>query len=281
MRIAGLSLLVVAGWAGRSAVAQTPAQQGAAIYQNGIPAGTGVTARPACAICHGTDPHRANNGATLAAGNPALLLNAFNSPTMSTYDYGAVIDATGRTAIATYLLYPEAATQPYSALSTGTLDFGTLNVGASATKAVTVTNVGPAALTGAVVQANPSAVGVTQTNDCGATLAPLAACTITVTFAPTAAGTFNGGFVYNAANDADPNAGRTFFVYASAASASAPAPAPAASGGGGAMGAVELALAALAALTGALRGSGRARVPGRRRGSPHREALVAARTMSG
>jgi hypothetical protein len=193
---------------------------------------------------------------------------------MINLNYGAVIDATGRAAIATYLLYPDAATQPYSALSAGSLNFGTLNVGASATQAVTVTNVGPTALTGAVVQANPSAVGVTQTNDCGATLASLASCTITVTFAPTAAGTANGGFIYTATNDADPATGRTFYVYASAASAApAPAPAPASSGGGGgAMGAVELALAALAALAGALRSAVRPQVTGRRRSSAHCQA---------
>jgi len=70
------------------------------------------------------------------------------------------------------------------------LSFGTVAVGAtSPSQTVTVTNAG----------ASPASVGVSvsanfsQTNNCGATLAAGAQCTVTVAFKPTVAGAVSGG----------------------------------------------------------------------------------------
>jgi len=205
-----------------NAQAQTAAE-GYAIYQNG----TG--GQPACAGCHGADPLHSTNPTILnAAGNPAFLLTAWMMAPMNQYNYPNVIDANGRTAIATYLLYPSAGTQPFSLFSSGSLNFGSLNVGQSAQQINTLTNIGALAITGLAIQANPSAAGVTQSNTCPATLAPNASCTVAITFAPMANGTANAGFVASASNDA--NASDTFFVYASAGT---PMTGGSSSGGGG------------------------------------------------
>src|SRR5262249_21717354 len=79
---------------------------------------------------------------------------------------------------------------PSAVLSANTLAFGSQNVGtASVAKTLTLTNNGPGTLTIA-------SVGVTgdfsQTNNCGASLAANAACTINVSFKPTAAGSRTG-----------------------------------------------------------------------------------------
>jgi hypothetical protein len=236
-----------------TAVAQTAAD-GYSIYQNGTYKGVALPApAPACATCHGPDPrHSLQPGLLNAAGNPAFLPTAWTMSPMDQFDYAAKIDANGRAGIATYLLYPEAGTLPYSLFAAQQLDFGTVVVGQSATQTMTLTNVGAQALTGVVVQANPSATGVTQTNDCPATMAPQASCTVTVRFAPLAAGTANAAYVVSAGNDANP--GSEFFVYATGAT-SAPAPAP--GGGGGAVDAAALALLGLAAAARLARGRAR------------------------
>lgn len=213
-----------------AAPAQTAAD-GYSIYQSGTYKGQNIGA-PACATCHGPDPQNSVIPQILmAAGNPSFLPVAWAMVPMSQYNYAAKIDANGRAGIATYLLYPAAGTQPFSLFASQSLDFGTLVIGQMATKTMLLTNVGAQALTGLVIQASPSATGVTQANDCPSTLASQAACTVTVTFAPLAAGTANAAYVVSAGNDA--NGGNEFFVFATGAT-SAPPPAASGSGGGGA-----------------------------------------------
>ncbi|HVG92415.1 MAG TPA: choice-of-anchor D domain-containing protein, partial [Alphaproteobacteria bacterium] len=74
--------------------------------------------------------------------------------------------------------------------STSTLSFGNQLAGStSPVQTVTVTNLGSSTLniTGIV-----ASVGFSQTNNCGASLAGSASCTLNVSFAPTAAGAANG-----------------------------------------------------------------------------------------
>jgi YD repeat-containing protein len=75
-------------------------------------------------------------------------------------------------------------------LSPSSLAFGNQVVGTtSATQMVTVTNTGNSALS--ITSIVPSS-GFTQSNNCGASLAGNASCTLTVAFAPTAIGLVNG-----------------------------------------------------------------------------------------
>jgi hypothetical protein len=207
------------------AFAQTAAD-GRSIYQDAIYKGQRLPApAPPCATCHGPDPqHALIPQIFIAAGNPDALLTAWALDPMSQFNYSAKIDANGRQGIATYLLYPDAGTKPFSLFAAQSLDFGTLTVGQSASKTIGLTNIGALALTGVTIQASPSATGVTQTSDCPATLAPQASCTVTVTFAPLAAGTANAGYVVSATNDANTNS--EFFVFAAGAASAAPPPAP-------------------------------------------------------
>ncbi len=75
--------------------------------------------------------------------------------------------------------------------------FGSITAGTSATQTVTVTNSGNAGLViGAVGSTNPLAAPFSKTADTcsNQTIAPSASCTITIAFAPAAAGTFTDSF---------------------------------------------------------------------------------------
>jgi hypothetical protein len=79
---------------------------------------------------------------------------------------------------------------PDISLSTDSLAFGNQLIGTtSASKAVTLTNTGTVDLTFNSIAASAD---FAQTNDCGATLAPDASCTVGATFTPPSAGAFTG-----------------------------------------------------------------------------------------
>ncbi len=102
--------------------------------------------------------------------------------------------------------------------------FGSVNTGSSANQTVTVTNTGTASLmVGAVGSTDPLAAPFTKTNDTcsNQTIAPSASCTMTITFAPTATGTFSDSF--NIPSN-DP-ARSSVIVNASGTGAAAPTPA--------------------------------------------------------
>ena len=236
-RIAGLFAAATSFVA--PAFAQTAAD-GYSIYQNGTYKGNPIGA-PACQTCHGPDPlHSLQPGLLNAAGNPAFLVDvAWQMPPMDQFDYPAKIDTNGQTGIATYLLYPPAGTQPFSLFAAQSLDFGDVVVGQTPPpKQMMLTNIGPQPLTAVTIQPSPSAIGVTETNDCPTTLASQASCTITVTFAPLAAGKANAAYVVSSSNDGNP--GNEFFVFANGVTGAPPPPPPppppaASSGGGGAL----------------------------------------------
>ena len=227
--------LCAAALGSMSAFAQTAAD-GYSIYQNAIYKGQNLGV-PACASCHGPDPHNSVIPQILmAAGNPAFLLTAWAMAPMNQFNYATLIDANGREGIATYLLYPAAGTQAFSLFAAQSLDFGTVVIGQSMMKTMTLTNIGAQALSNVVIQANPSATGVTETNNCPATLAMQASCTVTVQFSPLSAGTANAAYVVSAGNDA--NTSNEFFVFAAGATSTPPMQS---SGGGGAFGWISLA----------------------------------------
>ena len=76
-------------------------------------------------------------------------------------------------------------------LSSTNINFGSVQTGiTSGPQPVTLTNVGSGSLTiGAIAVSGGNAADFAQTNNCGATLTPNAACTINVTLTPTTAGT--------------------------------------------------------------------------------------------
>ncbi len=87
---------------------------------------------------------------------------------------------------------------PAIAMAPASHDFGTLVAGTSATQVFALGNTGTASLdisSIAVVEMTPAATApkvtaYSQTNNCPASLAPSAACNVSVTFAPTAAGRY-------------------------------------------------------------------------------------------
>lgn len=92
---------------------------------------------------------------------------------------------------------------PAVSLSATSLNFGAIAVTTNASKAVTVQNAGNAALTiaaDAITLSGTNATEFSQTNDCAASLAPSASCTITVTF--TAGGVGSKAATLNIATNA-------------------------------------------------------------------------------
>jgi Alpha-1,3-glucanase catalytic domain D1/NedA-like, galactose-binding domain/F5/8 type C domain/Pectate lyase superfamily protein/Abnormal spindle-like microcephaly-assoc'd, ASPM-SPD-2-Hydin len=85
--------------------------------------------------------------------------------------------------------------------SPSSLSLGSTSVGATAAKTVTVTNPGSAAV-------SMNSVGLTgpfsEGNNCGASLAAGASCTVTVTFTPTAAGAASGTLSVNSSAPGSP-----------------------------------------------------------------------------
>jgi hypothetical protein len=87
---------------------------------------------------------------------------------------------------------------PQVTLSASSLNFGTLATGRNVSQTLTLTNTGAAALaiSGATLTGSGTAVFSISTT-CGSTLAAAASCQVTVTFAPTAPGTYSAGVTFN------------------------------------------------------------------------------------
>ncbi len=78
---------------------------------------------------------------------------------------------------------------PDIALDTVALDYGSVPIGSSSTKAVTVSNAGEASLVvTSITISGPDDGMFSQTNTCGASFPPGDSCVISVTFTPTSAG---------------------------------------------------------------------------------------------
>ena len=122
---------------------------------------------------------------------------SFNLPSNSNYQY-LQLSITGNTGwsaaqISEFEIFPASGGTTQSATlsaSPSSVSFGNETVGSdSSAHSVTVSNTGSAAATISSV-AVPS--GFTQTNTCGSSIAAGASCTVSVTFAPTAAQSYTG-----------------------------------------------------------------------------------------
>lgn len=146
--------------------------------------------------CHGNDPRANMNGIAdkgQIAGNIDAALDSVN-------DMQGLRSALGLTPqdldnIALYIWYRAGNSNcpaPTPALSANptSLSFGSVNVGASSgSQQVTITNTGSATANSLTVPAAPT--HFSRTTTCGSSLAAGASCTVTVTFSPTAGGTFS------------------------------------------------------------------------------------------
>jgi len=129
-------------------------------------------------------------GSTVAAGASCSISATF-VPTSSGSQSGSITIAdNASTSPQTVALAGTGVSAPAVTLSAPSLNFTPQPVGTTGTaQTVTVTNSGTATLTISGIAAS----GVfTQTNTCGANLAPQATCVVSVAFAPTATGTASG-----------------------------------------------------------------------------------------
>ena len=134
-----------------------------------------------------------NCGATLAA-SASCTINVTFTPTVAGVRSGAVTvtsDAPGSPHASSLSGTGTVAPTPAAvSLTPATLAFGSAVVGTTtAAQALTLQNIGGSTLNIASIAASGD---FAQTNACGATLAPSATCTISVTFSPTALGARSG-----------------------------------------------------------------------------------------
>ena len=128
--------------------------------------------------------------ASLAAGANCTI-NVTFTPTVSGNRFGSVtITDNAASATQTISLSGSGNATPQASVSVASLGFGNQPVSStSAAQTVTLTNTGDAPLSVAGVAATGD---FAEANTCGSILLPSTACTISVTFTPTAAGTRNG-----------------------------------------------------------------------------------------
>jgi Bacterial Ig-like domain (group 3)/FG-GAP-like repeat/Abnormal spindle-like microcephaly-assoc'd, ASPM-SPD-2-Hydin/FG-GAP repeat len=139
-----------------------------------------------------------NNGTSIGTGiltSGVATLNTTSLPVGSnsltaTYAGDSSFGSATSAAVPVVITAPTAPTAPAVTLSPTSLTFALQTVGTTAAaQAVTLTNSGQVALT---LTSIASSGDFDQSNNCGATVAPGASCTIAVTFTPTAAGTRTG-----------------------------------------------------------------------------------------
>ncbi len=134
-------------------------------------------------------------GATVAAGASCVISTTF-TPTEEGTLTGQVTITNNAPASPDYIDLTGIGVSPGEpdvSLSAYGVNFGFVDIGTtSAPQAVTVKNIGNATLTIDSIAASGGSFA--QTNDCGATLAPSALCTITATFTPESVG-FNFGTI--------------------------------------------------------------------------------------
>jgi hypothetical protein len=138
----------------------------------------------------------------LAAGQSCVLANTFkpsstgqdNEGDYLSYSTTHLNNGYSTTTYPTFIgtgLSPNASIS-FSATS---LSFGNVGIGQSSAQVLTVTNTGGAALSLASIALSGSAT-YSQTNNCAATLASLASCTVSVTFTPATTGAVTGTLTF-------------------------------------------------------------------------------------
>jgi hypothetical protein len=132
-------------------------------------------------------------GASLAPTTFCLISVTF-SPTATQAYSGTLSVATNAATSPNTVALSGAGAVPLAGLSTGSLDFGNIAVGASSLLGVQLTNSGGALMT--VASATVSGLGYSVEHNC-TTLAPGVSCQANVTFAPTADGAASGTLTFN------------------------------------------------------------------------------------
>jgi mono/diheme cytochrome c family protein len=186
-------LALLSGWAGVMPAQAQDATRGATLYQQII-----VTGKQTCAAaaCHGSSPaagqnkiSRGNSAYNIQAGIAGVGQMTFLGGRLSDgqlNDLAAYIaQATGKAPV--YLPTPGA---PSVSLSSTSLSYGSVTVGASSSLTSTLTNSGTAALNLSTISSSNAVFAVG--NNCPASLAVGSSCTLTVTFSPAAVGAASG-----------------------------------------------------------------------------------------
>ena len=131
-------------------------------------------------------------GASVAPGGACTISVTFTPAALGARSATlAINDAGGQHSVALTGTGTPAVPMPLVSLSLASLTFATQSVGAgSAAQSVTLSNSGSAALSiTSIVVTGTGSSNFSQTNTCGASVAPGGACTISVVFTPGAAGT--------------------------------------------------------------------------------------------
>lgn len=131
-------------------------------------------------------------GASIAAGGSCSLGVSFAPTALGTRTASFTIGSNASNGSASIGLTGSAVAAPAPAvtLSPSLIDFGSVTVGSSVSRAVTLTNSGTASLGLSGVSASGS--GFSVTSNCGASVAAGASCTLTVSFAPPGTATSSG-----------------------------------------------------------------------------------------
>ncbi len=184
------TILVMGLWLASGAAWSQSASNGQLLYNQVFASGTNSCA---ASSCHGSTPSRNVNN--IASGNRAQKTKTavsgvgemrFLSAHLSDADYNdlAAYIASATGSAPSYLAVTPA---PAVTLSLGTLTFGAVTLGqTSSSQSVTLTNSGSAALSIASIVTTLASFSVSH--NCPATLAVGSSCSLSVSFAPAAAG---------------------------------------------------------------------------------------------
>ena len=173
----------------------------------------------ASSSCHKADPSAGANKIRNGANNPTVIANAINSVAEMAVFKGKYT-ASDLSDLATWIAAAPSCPAGGTAMITvapASFTFAAVqNVGStSAATTITVSNTGTAAATGLSI-ANNNAAEFPATNNCPATLANGASCTISASFSPSAAGSRSAALSVNS------NVGTTFVALAGTGGVVAP-----------------------------------------------------------
>jgi len=132
-------------------------------------------------------------GASLAAGLTCPLSIAFAPTQTGTFSATVTVTDNSSTGATQVITLTGTATGPIASLTPTSLTFPGTTLNSTATaQTATLTNTGNATMTitSIAVTGGTTSTAFVSTNNCGASLAALASCTISVTFTPTVAGTY-------------------------------------------------------------------------------------------
>jgi hypothetical protein len=136
------------------------------------------------------DYAQSNNCGTILAAGATCSINVSFTPTTTGSRSGSLSVSDAAAGSPHTASLNGTGTTPVANLTPASLSFGNLNVGAvSAPQTATLSNTGSGPLT---ISSITTTGDYAQGNNCGSTLAAGASCTISVTFAPTAAGSRSG-----------------------------------------------------------------------------------------